>query len=254
MTLLLIDTSIFLHKSIYVEQYDGDPVWTFFDHIKDLKVISKADEVIFTFDGTKPTFRHKMFSGYKAQRPEKTEEFKQFKDYIEDRIRRNYLYEFQENYESDDLIGSHAVKYKGRVFIGSTDLDLSQLVNDRVTMLKPRKGKWTPEVHITTGYENITPSYVINRYGVSPDQIPDFKALSGDSSDNYKLPIKGMGQVAAAKLLIIYDSLEGIYEHIDDEDFILPKFRDSLKENKDQAFFFKKLATIRTDCELLNKL
>lgn len=254
MTLLLIDTSIFLHKSIYVEQYDGDPVWTFFKHVNDLVKVSKPEHIIYTLDGTKPTFRHQALPSYKAHRPEKTDEFKAFKDCIERRIKRKHLYEFQEDYESDDLIATHASNYTGRVYIGSSDLDLSQLVSNRVTMLKPRKAQWHPEASPSTAFENVTPSYIVSRYGIYPNQIPDYKALSGDSSDNYKLPIKGLGGVAASKLLLIYDNLEGIYDHLDDEDFILPKFREGLRVNRDMAFFLKDIATVRVDAPINNKL
>lgn len=248
MVLLLIDTSIFLHKSIYVEQYsDGDPVFTFWEHIKSLKKITNPDHIVFTLDDVRQTFRHKMYLPYKAQRPEKTEEFRAFKNYIEGQIKRKYLYEVATNYESDDFIGSLAVQYPGRVYIASADLDLSQLVNERVTMLKPKKGKYAEDRIIANGYEVVSPSYVVNRFGIYPEQIPEYKALAGDSSDNIKLPIKGLGGVAAAKMLIMYDSIEGIYENLDNEEFILPKFKDGLLEHKAQVDLFLKLTTIKKD-------
>ncbi len=254
--LLLIDTSIFLHRSIYVEDYGGDPVWTFWQYVKSLKTVSKADEVIFTLDDTKMTFRHKLYLPYKAQRPDKTEEFKAFKDCVEGQIKRKYLWEGCKDFESDDYIGSLAVQYPGKVFIGSADLDLSQLVNDRITMLKPTKNKWDPEKPVNVGFEVVSPSYVVNRYGIFPDQIPDYKALAGDASDNIKLPIKGLGGVAAAKLLIMYDNIQGIYNHLDDEDFILPKFKEGLLQHKKQVDLFLQLTTIRKDltCKSLERV
>jgi DNA polymerase I len=256
--LLLIDTSIFLHKSLYVEEYGGDPVYTFWEYCKVIQRITKAKHTVYTLDGTKRTFRHKLYLPYKAQRPEKTEEFQAFKNHIESEIKHKHLHEFSLDYESDDFVGSLATQYDGQVFIASADLDLSQLVNDRVTMLKPSKNKYHPDKPVNPGFEVVTPSYVINRMGVYPHQIPDWKALAGDSSDNIKLPIKGLGDVAASKMLILYDNIDGIYKAIEDndEDFPCPKFKDGLVTNKPLVELFLKLTTIKCDlpCTSLSKI
>jgi len=244
-TLLLVDTSILLHKAIYVQAYDGDPVYTFWEYIKSLKKITNPDHIVFCLDDVKMTWRHKLYLPYKAQRPEKTEEFKTFKDYIEGRIKKKYLYEVATDYESDDFIGSLAMQYPGRVYIASSDLDLSQLVSDRITMLKFKKGKYEEDRFISNGYEVVTPSYIVNRFGVYPSQIPAYKALAGDSSDNIKLPIRGLGGVAASKMLLLYDDIPGIYKHLEDEDFIFPKFKEGLIEHKDQVDLFLELTNIK---------
>jgi len=249
--LLLIDTSIFLHKAIHVEEYGGDPVYTFWEYIKVLKRITKPDYTIFTLDDTKRTFRHNLYLPYKAQRPEKTEEFRSFKTFIEDRIRRSELYEVSKDYESDDYIGSLATQFNGKVYIASSDLDLSQLVNDRVVQLKPSKNKYDPEKPVNPGFEVVTSNYTLNRMGVYPHQIPTWKALAGDASDNIKLPIKGLGDVAATKMLILYDDLDGIYKAIEDNDpdFPCPKFKDDLIKYKSLVELFLKLTTIKVDLE-----
>jgi DNA polymerase-1 len=249
--LLVVDVSIFLHKAIYSENYGIDPVWTFHEYIKTLKVVSKCDQLVFTLDGTKRTFRHKLYLPYKAQRPEKTDEFQAFKKYIEKEIKKKYLYEQDDEYESDDFIGSLASQYPGKVYIASSDLDLSQLVDDRVVQLKPSKNKYDPEKPVNPGFEVVTPSYTLNRMGVYPHQIPTWKALAGDASDNIKLPIKGLGDVAATKMLILYDDLDGIYKAIEDNDpdFPCPKFKDDLIKYKSLVELFLKLTTIKVDLE-----
>jgi DNA polymerase-1 len=254
--LLIVDTSIFLHKAIYVEEYGGDSVYTFWEYIKMLKRITKSKHVVFTLDETKRTFRHKLYLPYKAQRPEKTEEFQAFKKHIESKIKHEYLYEVSTEYESDDYVGSLAKQYPGKVYIASADLDLSQLVDDRVTMLKPTKNKYDPEKPVNPGFEVVTPSYVVNRLGVYPYQVPDWKALAGDTSDNIKLPIKGLGDVAASKMLILYDNIEGIYNNLEDEDFPCPKFKEDLIKNKPLVELFLKLTTIKCDleCSSLSKI
>lgn len=252
MSLLVVDVSIYLHRAKYAEQYGGDPVESFWMTMRSLKNVSRCDNVIYSLDGTKPTFRHKMYSGYKAHRPEKTEEFKAFKDYIEAEIKRKYLYEFQDNFESDDILSSSSIQYPGRVVIGSNDLDMTQLVTKdrRVIQLKTASTKFDPDRPFNTGFEVIDTNYVISRYGVHPHQIPTWKSLAGDKSDGYKLPIRGLGDVAATKLLIVYKTLEGIFEALDDEEFILPKFREPLREHKQEALFFRELATTKKDLVL----
>lgn len=256
-SLLLVDVSIFLHKSLYVSKYGGDPVSSFNETMKALKRISRSDHVIYCIDDPKPTFRHKALSCYKAHRPEKTEEFKVFKEYVENLIRRKHLFEQQPGFESDDLVASMAVQYPDRVTIGSNDLDLSQLVSDRVSQYKTYSTKYDPNKPYSCGFELVTPDYVTSRFGVYPNQIPSFKALAGDKSDGYSSGIKGLGDVAAAKLLIVYKTLEGIRDALDDEEFIIPKLREPLRENMSNIIWLRDvIATVKTDivCKSLEKL
>jgi DNA polymerase-1 len=107
-------------------------------------------------------------------------------------------------YEADDLMASatlQEVEAGGSVLLLTTDRDSYQLVSDRVTVLSPKRG--------TRELERIGPSEVVERMGVLPEQVPDFKALSGDSSD--RIPgIRGIGPRAAASLLLQHGSLEGV--------------------------------------------
>ncbi|HVT11168.1 MAG TPA: 5'-3' exonuclease [Fimbriimonadaceae bacterium] len=112
----------------------------------------------------------------------------------------------QAGYEADDLMASAAraqTEAGGASLVLTTDKDAYQLVSDLVTILNPKRG--------TRELERIGPHEVVAKFGVLPEQVPDFKALAGDASD--KIPgIKGIGPVAAARLLLRHGSLEGVIE------------------------------------------
>ena len=208
MTLLIIDTSIYLHKG-----FDGKDTrdhvkrfWFNYDHLR--KVAGpQVKEVIWCLDSDTPTFRHIQYPPYKAQRSEKTQEFKDFKTSIEADLMKRHKAIIKEGWEADDLIFTIAKQYKGKVIIASTDLDQSQTVSRNIMMYK---------LNNEHAYENVTPEYVVRRYGILPWQIPHYKALSGDKSDNIKLRVRGLGPLAAATLLILYGSLDGIYKVIEE--------------------------------------
>jgi len=236
MTLLLVDTSIYLHKA-----FDGvserDPVKRFFDNFKLLlRIVGEpVTKVIWCLDGDSRTFRHKMYLPYKAQRPEKTQEFIDFKAYIEKELKQKFTVALHPEYEADDCIAYLAKSYKGKVFIASADLDQSQLVGGNIKMLK---------VYNQNSYEHVDEKYVMNRYGIRPDQIPDFKALAGDKSDNIKLPIKGIGAIKAACILILYGSISGMYDAIEVGDFLYPKLSAELLLYKKLVYTFLELTSL----------
>lgn len=238
-TLLLIDCSIFLHKA-----FDGkdivNPVKKFFENYKTLlRVINKSvSKVIWCLDGNSRTFRHKKYAPYKAHRPEKTQEFRDFKEYIERILKRDYTVALHNDYEADDCVSTLARAFDGDVIIASADLDQCQLVSDTITMYKPLS---------PTEYEIVTPGYVLSRYGLYPSQIADLKALAGDKSDNIKLPIKLLGNVKGALMLGLYDTIEGIYEAIEGDYFIFSKFTDQLLTHKAQVLLFQELTTLNKD-------
>ena len=116
----------------------------------------------------------------------------------------------------------------------SGDLDLLQIVSDQTTLMTTRGG-----VQQTTFYD---PAKVMERYGLRPEQMVDFKALKGDTTDN--IPgIAGVGEKTAAKLVQDWGSLDGIYENIDR---VTPeKLRVKLEENRDDVFRWRELVTVR---------
>jgi DNA polymerase-1 len=236
-TLLLVDTSIFLHRA-----FDGkdniDPVGKFYKNLDLLLAIvnCKVDRLIWCLDGDMPTFRHKRYPLYKAQRPEKTQEFRDFKDFIHNELKKKYLTAYNPYYEADDLLYTLAKTHIGKVVIATADLDQSQTVGDNIVMLKP----------CSLGvYEKVDTSYIINRYGIYPWQIPHLKALMGDTSDNLKLGIKGFGQKKASSLLLLYDTADKVLEAAEnDPEFPFPKLIPDLLEKRDKILLFLEMTTL----------
>jgi len=195
-----------------------------------------------TFDYPAPTFRHRQFAAYKAHRPPAPEELKsQFH-----RVRQLVeafnmpIYEV-EGYEADDILGTLSRQASAQgidTIIVTGDMDTMQLVSPRVRVLTPRPGRSFSD---TVNYDE---NRVVERYGISPHQVADFKGLVGDASDNIA-GVRGIGEKTALKLLQQFDSIEGIYAHIDE---VAPaKVQQALMEGEDAAQQSKTLATIVTD-------
>jgi DNA polymerase-1 len=159
----------------------------------------------------------------------------------------------KEGFEADDIIGTLARKVngdlgEGEVIIVTGDQDTLQLVDQRTKVAMPAMGK-TKE----TLYD---PSAVLGKFGLTPAQIVDFKALSGDSSDN--IPgVRGIGEKTATDLLKEFGSIEKIYDSLDNEkkvSKIKERTINLLKEGKEAAFMSKELATIECNVNFDFKL
>ncbi|MBS4191570.1 DNA polymerase I [Bacillus sp. FJAT-49705] len=197
----------------------------------------KPTHILVAFDAGKTTFRHKTFSEYKGGRqktpPELSEQFPFIRELLDAyRISRYEL----ENYEADDIIGTlslQAEKDGYEVKIISGDKDLTQLSSSLTTVAITRKG--------ITDIEEYTPSYIEEKYGITPDRIIDMKGLMGDSSDN--IPgVPGVGEKTALKLLKEFGTLESLLNSVDLVSG--KKLKEKLEEFKDQALMSKELATI----------
>lgn len=133
-------------------------------------------------------------------------------------------------YEADDLMAAAAlaeVAQGGTALLLTTDRDSYQLVSESITVLTPKKG--------TRELDRIGPHEVVERFGVLPEQVPDFKALSGDSSD--KIPgVKGIGPKAAASLLLTHGTLEHVLENW------------GRPQDAELALKFREVARMRPDC------
>lgn len=194
------------------------------------------------FDLHAPTFRHKMFDGYKGTRKPMPEELRQQVPVIKDVLRAmGVAIISREGYEADDLLGTIARKGEARgmeVTIVSGDRDLLQLATDHILVRIPktRAGK--------TVIEDYHTAQVREKYQVTPLQIIDLKALMGDTADN--IPgIPGVGEKTATKMIVEYGSIENAYAHLEE---IKPnKARESLRNHYDLAVLSKELATINTD-------
>ncbi|MEC3882866.1 DNA polymerase I [Halobacillus sp. HZG1] len=204
-----------------------------------LKILEEdqPDHLLVAFDAGKTTFRHKTYKDYKGGRQktpsELSEQFPVLKELL-DAFEVNY-YQLK-NYEADDIIGTLATQAgdKGlEVKVISGDKDLLQLVNEQITVSLTKKG--------ITNVDTYTPSFLMEKMEVRPDQIIDLKALMGDSSDN--IPgVPGVGEKTAVKLLKQFDTLENLYEHLNDVSG--KKLKEKLETNKEEAFMSQQLVTI----------
>src|SRR5690625_724357 len=201
--------------------------------------------ILVAFDAGKTTFRHETYKEYKAGRQktphELSEQFPIAKELLE---AFDIPYYELENYEADDIIGTlanQAQKEKISVKVISGDQDLLQLVSDEVTVDLTRRG--------ITEVDSYTPEFLKEKMELNPDQIIDLKALMGDSSDN--IPgVPGVGIKTATKLLKEYETLDNIYENIDQ--ISGKKLKENLLTYKDEAYMSRYLVTInlKTPLEL----
>ncbi|MGQ9819251.1 MAG: DNA polymerase I [Candidatus Kapaibacteriales bacterium] len=190
------------------------------------------------FDTKEPTFRHKLFPEYKANRqafPEDLEpQLKRIKDILDAfNIRRIEI----PGFEADDLIGTLAKKFSEKshiVFCLTNDKDFFQIVDEKILLYRPTK-------NIAEGFEIITPQKVIEKYGVPPEQIIDLFAILGDPVDNVP-GVKGIGEKTAIPLIQKFASLERLYENLDKIE--KESIRIKLKQNFEQALLSRELVKI----------
>ncbi len=197
------------------------------------------------FDVKHPTFRHEMYSAYKGTRKPMPAELHQQVPLIKDVLKAMNIQVIEcPGCEADDIIGTIACiaeKNDYKVTIISGDRDLLQLVTENVTLRIPKtKGG-------RTVVEDYNPDMIREVYSLSPKQIIDLKGLMGDSSDN--IPgLPGVGEKTATKLLCEYGTVENVIAHA--ESITPNKAKNAVLEHKELAVLSKKLATIKTDCEL----
>ena len=192
-------------------------------------------------DRKEPTYRHQVFPDYKANRSAPDDEFLiQLPEFR--RIIASFDVPLIEmpGYESDDLLGTLSAyfsKKQLKTYIMSGDLDMLQLINQYTHIITNKKGM--------SNYIVYDSQLVKERYELTVDQIIDFKALKGDVSDN--IPgVKGVGDKTATKLLLEFQSLDGIYKHLDD--IASKSLKTKLIEHQALAYLSKKLVTI--DCNV----
>jgi DNA polymerase-1 len=191
---------------------------------------------------TRPVHRAELSAEYKSDRrpmPDLLrEQFPHFRPIVEAFGYRNLEFE---GWEADDVIATlaHRADEAGiKTTVVSTDRDAFQLVSDNVALMMTPRG--VADVHV------YTPERVEARYGVRPDQVPDFIGLKGDTSDN--IPgVPGIGDKTAGQLVAQYGSLEGVLEHVDE---LSPARRKNITEHAEQAKVSKQLATMRRDLDI----
>jgi len=190
------------------------------------------------------TWRHAEFPDYKATRDVMPDDMRTQMERIESLLRAfNIPIITYPNFEADDVLGTLARKAAAQghdVLVMTGDRDMFQLVDERVKILYTSGGP--NPVTSVYGIEQIQ-----ERYGLTPQQFIDFKALTGDSSDN--IPgVPGVGEKTAIKLLQQYGSIEGIYEHLDEIGG--PKLRQALSDAREQVMRNRRLVTIHTDLDI----
>ncbi len=250
--LIIIDSHSLLHRAFHalppLTNKKGQPTGAvygslliLFKAIKDLK----ANYVVACFDTKKPTFRHEQFEDYKIHRPSTPEGIiSQFS------LMKEVLHAFnipvfeKDGYEADDLVATIAKRTEkdAEVYILSGDLDNLQLVGDSTKLYTLGKG--------IKDYILYDAQKVVERFGVNPNQMNDFKALTGDVSDN--IPgVPGIGKKTAAELIQKYGSIKNIYEELSTDTAVLkPKIKEALKQNREKAMLSLQLVETKKDVDI----
>jgi DNA polymerase-1 len=249
--LLLIDSHAILHRTYHALPKANfksqgqlvNAVYGFFSMF--LKAVDQLepDYLITGFDAPGPTFRHEKFIGYQAHRPEVEDELKdQMKITRKSLKKADIPVLMKQGYEADDIIGTICKKVKEReypeeveideIIVVTGDKDLMQLVDNQVKLFMLTNG--------ISGSDIVGSKEVEEKLGIKPNQVVDYKALIGDSSDNYP-GVYGIGPKTAEKLFDKFDSLAEIYDNLDQ---IKGNKKKKLEKGKESAFLSQELAII----------
>jgi DNA polymerase I len=242
--LILIDGNAILHRAYHslppFKTSKGEvtnAIYGFLRMLIDIYRKEKPEYLGIAWDRAAPTFRHEEFKEYKAQRPPPPDDLypqlPRLKKVLET---FNIPMMEMDGYEADDLLGtaSHKAEQEKDIYtlIVTGDQDSFQLVDEVINVMSPQKG--ISEVIIYDAKK------VEEKFGVRPDQIIDYKALSGDSSDN--IPgVPGIGPKQATELLKKYGALDNIYAHLE---YLTEGQKKKLEEGKESAYLSQKIATI----------
>ncbi len=244
--LLLVDGNSLINRAFYAlpqltnkEGVQCNAVFGVSNMLIKLIMEHKFKYIAFAFDRHAPTFRHEMFKDYKATRsptpPELRSQFPLLKELL--KAMGIKCFEFDGD-EADDIIGSFTKKFNTKNIVLSADKDLLQLINENTQVWLTKKG--ASEIEI------MTEETLQEKMGVKPFQIVELKSLMGDSSDN--IPgVYGIGEKTAVSLLQKYESLDGVYSHINE---ISGKTQEKLLMGKESAYMSHALATINTNVKL----
>ncbi|MGN1269851.1 MAG: DNA polymerase I [Clostridia bacterium] len=205
----------------------------------------EPEYLMVAFDLKAPTARHKLYEGYKATRKGMPNELAQQLPILKDILEAMNIHIIEkEGYEADDVLGTiakKAEKEKLDVTIVSGDRDTFQLTSDKIKVRIPHTKMGKTEVDV------FDKEAVIEKYGVTPEQLIEVKGLQGDASDN--IPgVPGIGEKTALELIKKYKSIEKLYETIENnEDDLKPKTKEKLIENKELAELSRTLGTINLE-------
>lgn len=253
---IIVDGNSLLFRAYYSTAYtgeirrtkDGIPVnaiYAFHNRIKKIKSDAKdKDHVFVSFDTGEPTFRKQEFKDYKAQRSKAPDDLVAQMPLARERLTaRNIFWDERVGLEGDDLAGSRAryAAFKGdEVVLYTSDKDFLQLLDfsEKISLVMLKRGLTETITYTKDNLKELR--------GLYPCQIPDFKGIAGDPSDNYK-GIPGIGEKTTRKLLDEYHDLDGIRKYAKENP--TSKQCQKLLAGEETARFCKELATIKTDVD-----
>jgi DNA polymerase I len=242
----LIDGNSYVYRAFYAirdlsnsKGFPTNAIYGFTTMLMKIIREKKPDGIVVSFDSPVPTERHRLYEAYKAHRPETPADLIKQVPYIKKIISAFNIAIFEmPGYEADDILGTIAEKAASEgmdVFIVTGDKDMLQLINDKVKVYDPMKDSVFDE------------EFVREKFGIGPERITEFMALTGDSADN--IPgIKGIGEKTARELLTEFKSLEDLLENTDR--IKKEKLRALISGGVDLARLSWKLATLDTSVPL----
>ena len=254
MKLLVLDGNSLVNRAFYgikiLTTKDNRPtnaIYGFLNILLNLLRENQPDEVAIAWDLKAPTFRHKMYDGYKATRHGMPEELAQQMPVLKELLAElGFVMVSREGWEADDLLGTLSAAAAARgdeCLLATGDRDSLQLVNEHVTvLLAATRGGRSETVPMD-------PEAIREKYGLeTPRQLIEVKSLMGDTSDN--IPgVPGVGEKTALALVQAFGSLDEVYNHLDDPR-IKPGVRKKLTENEDKARLSHTLGEIRLDAPI----
>ncbi len=248
--MLLLDGHSLAYRAFYalpVENFatssgqHTNAIYGFASMIINLIRDEKPTHIATAFDVSRKTFRSEKFPEYKANRATTPDEFRSQISFINELLDAFQIPHFElEGYEADDIIATFVDKYssEAEILICTGDRDSFQLVKKGVTVLYPKKG--------VTELARMTPEAVVEKYGLTPEQYPDFAALRGDPSDN--LPsIPGVGEKTATKWIQEFGSLKELIAKVDE---VSGKAGDALRAALPSVITNRELTQLRHDLPL----
>jgi len=244
--LYLIDGNSYVYRAFYAirdlsnsKGFPTNAIYGFTTMLMKIIREKKPDGIVVSFDSPVPTERHRLYEAYKAHRPETPADLIKQVPYIKKIISAFNIAIFEmPGYEADDILGTIAEKAASEgmdVFIVTGDKDMLQLINNKVKVYDPMKERVFDEV------------FVREKFGVGPERITEFMALTGDSADN--IPgIKGIGEKTAKELLTEFKSLDDLLENTGS--IKKEKVRALVSGSVDLVKLSRKLATLDTSVPL----
>jgi len=253
--LLLIDGHSLAYRAFYALPAENfvsssgqhtNAIYGFASMLINLITAEKPTHIATAFDVSRKTFRSERFPDYKANRSATPDEFRSQTSYLFELVHGFGIRHFAvEGFEADDIIATLAKRAESEgfeVLICTGDRDSFQLINSKTTVLYPKRG--------VTDLARMTPDAVVEKYGLTPAQYPDFAALRGDPSDN--LPsIPGVGEKTAAKWIADFGSLEKLLANVET---VGGKVGDSLRANLASVELNSELTRLRSDMDIETKV